>query len=395
MTSSILTPFDTGRVVELGRKTFRKQILPVGSINYKGRRINFTREYLAEVEKAYKAKAFDMVPAQMADAQNTHTDDPFRLRGEIKGVEVTDDGLYGYVELDDDAAKLVTEHPNVGVSARIVEDYTRADGKHFPKAMGQVLLTLDPRLPGMNPWEAVELSQDTGNAIDLSMEEWNMPKIKASEIEGLGDAITEAVKAAISQGQDPQATEADDQDQDEAVEDLDIDALTQALTDEFDGDADAAAAAINEILGDSDDESDSEEEGELVAASNDDRDQAIELARAEAHQAREQVAQFQTQLAQERFASRRRQLLEAGVTPAAIELARPFLATHAPHTVELSNGSSADATKAFGDLLELIASGRASVDMSAERGHSFVGDGDDDAREVAAMNEQFDEQFGR
>lgn len=391
MSTAILTPFDRGRVVELGRKTFRKQILPVGTINYKGRRIDFTRGYHEALLQAYRDGAFDMVPAQMADHANRHTDDPFRLRGEVKGMELADDGVYATFELDDDAAQLVKEHPDVGVSARIVEDYTRADGKHFPRAIGQVLLTLDPRLPGMKPWEAVELSQDTENQIDLSREEWNsMAKVKADEIEGLQDAITAAVRAAMAEGDKPhQDDEPDDAYGDEPDDEPELDGDEELSDEEI-----AQLAAL--LAGD--DESDAEETDEAdepIAASNDDRDGVIEMARAEAQQAREQVAKLHADIAAEKFKARKRDLLEKGVTPAAIELARPFLETHAPHVIELSNGKSADATEAVGQLLDLIATGRASVELGNERGHSFGGDGDETERELERMNGEFDERFGR
>ena len=62
MPEAILTPVQTGSPVDLSRTLFRKQILPIGTINYKGRKIAFTKEYLTDLANAFKTAAFDQVP---------------------------------------------------------------------------------------------------------------------------------------------------------------------------------------------------------------------------------------------------------------------------------------------------------------------------------------------
>ena len=56
----------------------------------------------------------------------------------------------------DEGAKVLRENPKLGVSARIVESYQRADGRHFTAALQHVLGTLDPRIPACargKPWK--------------------------------------------------------------------------------------------------------------------------------------------------------------------------------------------------------------------------------------------------
>ena len=63
---------------------------------------------------------------------------------------------------------MLSEHPYIGVSARIVEQYARSDGKFYPAAVQHVLATTDPRIPGLGAWQAVEMANESSITIDLS-----------------------------------------------------------------------------------------------------------------------------------------------------------------------------------------------------------------------------------
>jgi hypothetical protein len=170
--NAILTPYAKGNAAPAGRNLFRKQLLPVAKIDYKGRVIDFTRDYLAGLVTAFNDRAYDQVAFQLADEKNTHTEAPERFRGEIAALELTVDGLDVIVAATDAGAEVLRENPRLGVSAKIVEGYGRADGKFFPRALKHVLGTLDPRLTGMRPWEAVEAANDDGEVIDLTDAEY-------------------------------------------------------------------------------------------------------------------------------------------------------------------------------------------------------------------------------
>jgi len=166
--ASVITPFDATPAIELGN-AWRKRILPVGSISYQGRTLNFTRSYLQGLVRAWQDRAYDAVPLQLADAANTHTNDPERTRGRITSMELGDDGLYVTAELTERGQRVIQENPYLGVSARIVEQYQRADGAYFPAAVQHVLATLDPRIPGLGSWEPMDMSNgDSALTIDLS-----------------------------------------------------------------------------------------------------------------------------------------------------------------------------------------------------------------------------------
>lgn len=165
--ASVITPFDASPAIELGNQ-WRKRILPIGSIQYQNRELHFTREYLQGLVRAWQDRAHDAVPIQFADDSNRHTLDPERTRGQIVDMQLADDGLCVTAELSERGQRTLAEHPYIGCSARIVEQYQRADGKFYPAAVQHVLATTDPRVPGLGAWEPVNLSNESAVVIDLS-----------------------------------------------------------------------------------------------------------------------------------------------------------------------------------------------------------------------------------
>ena len=185
VTALVLTPFTAADAVELGNRQWVKKILPVGDVEYKGRLLHFDRRYLGSLVSAFRSRAYDQVPFQLADAHNTHTNDPERTRGEITGMELRGDGLYVTAALTPEGEQVLTANPKLGVSARIVEDYARSDGKHFTAAIQHVLGTLDPRIPGLGAWEAIEAASPVPDTvIDLSASTFAGEQQQASETEG-------------------------------------------------------------------------------------------------------------------------------------------------------------------------------------------------------------------
>jgi hypothetical protein len=177
MTTTLLTPMERGKARRSGASLWRKQLLPVSSINYKGRVIDFTREYLAGLVKAFTDRAYDAVPLQFADEENHHTERPEHRRGTVRALELTDDGLDMIVEAGADAAKYLAEYPDLGISAKIAENYERADGRFFPAALKHVLGTLDPRITGMRPWQEIAAANDDdGEILDLTGAAYTVPE---------------------------------------------------------------------------------------------------------------------------------------------------------------------------------------------------------------------------
>ena len=57
MTAWVYTPLLPGRAIELGHQLWRKRVLPVGDVSYKGRMLHFTRDYLDRLADAFRSPA--------------------------------------------------------------------------------------------------------------------------------------------------------------------------------------------------------------------------------------------------------------------------------------------------------------------------------------------------
>lgn len=157
--TALQTPYRRKDAQRVGARLWRKQLLPLDRVAYRGGVLDFTRGYLTELARNFNAGAADQVPFLLADAQNQHHSLPERFRGEVKGVEVEADGLYALIETSEEGSRLLAENPRLGVSARIRPE---------PKVLEHVLGTLDPVVTGMKPWEAIELSSGSAPVIDLT-----------------------------------------------------------------------------------------------------------------------------------------------------------------------------------------------------------------------------------
>jgi hypothetical protein len=199
MTTIVLTPPAPGRAIELGSQLWRKRVLPVGDVAYKGRMLHFTPGYLAELASAFARRAYDQVPFQLATDANSHTNDPERTRGQVIDMEAGPDGLWITAKVTPDGERVLAANPGLGVSARIVEDYARSDGTHFPAAIQHVLGTLDPRIPGLGGWQAIETASVPGETpvIDLSSADWDGVDISPAEIAAVDQAVAEADEEAF------------------------------------------------------------------------------------------------------------------------------------------------------------------------------------------------------
>jgi hypothetical protein len=363
MTSAVLTPERRGSLVELGNGRWKKQILPLGSINYRGRKITFDREYLTGLVQSFRKQACGPVPFQVADSDNKHTNDPLRRHGTVVDLEIADDGLYGVVELDETGQQLVEQYPDLGVSARIYENYERSDGQFFPAALQHVLGTLDPHVTGMRPWQAVALSQDvSGPVIDLSDSEFDNGKEEGKPVATKSDL--KSILAKLRESGDEAELSDEELDQLLAITDAmsEVDKTTDAsvedeLTDE---ELDALIAAAESEIGDEDstdvttsgdEDAETETEGgdqvpqtdpQLIAASNEQR-AAIELANARLEQTNIELAAVRQKLAAQEFESEQRTFAQQyGIPPQITELARPLLEGDS-HVIQLANGDEVDA----------------------------------------------------
>lgn len=361
---AIQAPINHAGAIDLSRTLYRKQVLKKGVVNYKGRRLVFDDAYLADLAASFRAGAYDQVPFVLATADNAHNMLPERCRGEIKAFVPTDDGLDALVELSEDAANIIAENPKLGVSCRIVEQLEQADGRKFPRAVQHVLGTLDPRITGMRPWEAVELSTPGQPVVDLTeatYEEAPVPELTEDEVARL--------RALLATAPDPVTPPAPAVQADDGPSDADIEAALAALL--ADSTPEPAAAGA-----------------ELSAETR----AALEFAQANDDQRRIELAAITAELDDERYRREAADLAAAGVPPHRIELAKPLLLGK-NHVVDLANGSKVDAGAVIRAVLEDC---KGEIDLSGEHGAAFPS-ASVPSDESAAANDlvaKFKEQYG-
>jgi hypothetical protein len=373
MTSKItvLTPTVNSDAIELGRTTWRKKILPIGTLPYEGRILDFTRGYLENIVSAFKDKAYDSVPLQLAGDDNSHTNAVDRSAGEIVGLETADDGLYATISATDKGSQILRDFPNLPVSVKLREDYQRDDGtssRKYPAALAHVLATWGPRVSGMGSWQAVALSdEDEGRLIDLS----------ALTFTPVGDSDqTSAITGEESQEGAPVAQLTEEElaavraiypvfkklaEDDEPTPPVNTEAAPQPPV--F-VEAPVVEEPVVEVV---------EEEPVLIAASEEDAPSidlaSVEMATRLDQQAIE-LAELKAERDSERWTVEAAELVrDYGIPPAIVSLCEPLL-KGSKHVVELSDGP-VDAGKVLRDVLHGVAKtyGRR-VDLSGPIGSS-------------------------
>lgn len=349
----VLTPQTVGQAVELsaGSGLWKKQILPARTVKYKGRDLNFDRKYFTELSRSFKRRAFDQVAIQIADGKNQHNNDPRNFGGDLVDLAVEDDGLYGIFRPAGDGAEVLEKNPKIGVSARILEGYQRSDGAHFGKALQHVLLTVDPHINGLKPWEKVtELSADEQpeNTIDLSSEteeESEMPTRKTT------------TKAAVQTGEQ-------DEDGEVTLSRAEYTAFQEMLAER------AAVLEFSESLEDEEEDEDGDEGAESEGADEAAVPETVRLA-LEAQSA--QILELTNTLRGKDVTRAVEDLQREGLAPAIIEAARPLLGLP-ESAIELSNGQSVDVAAAvrglLNSLVELSRNGEAFVQYDVELGRT-------------------------
>jgi hypothetical protein len=415
MTNALLTPFDLAAPTRTGRQMFRKQILKKGTINYKGQQITFDDPFLKDVVRSFNRGAYDQVPFVLADPKNRHNMDPERFRGEVKGLELTEDGLDMIVETTAEGAKTVQSNPRMGVSARIVQGLTKSDGRTYKRAIQHVLATMDPRLTGMRPWEAVDLSEEDGEGddevevIDLtaaSIKEGTRVANKTAKRAAAGsqtvqldlsnmtdERFQELLDFVAQDGEEPEDDgDGEDEDDDETVEEVTSKQTVkrkgfgkQVVEDVEDEDEDDED--------DDSDEDDDEEEVEPVAKSK--KREKVSLSNPVAKVKRAKVSKsrrLELELAADRWERKRGDFLRAGVPPVLLDLATPILSQPDKLVIDLSETGeeSVDAKVIVAKLLNEV---QGLIDLAPEMGHGISTTPDKESETGKALA-AWDKEYG-
>lgn len=365
----MLTPLELSSATRVSEGLWRKQVLPEGKINYKGREVEFTPAKLQAMVSSFRAHAFDSVPLVMADSDNKHTMDPRNATGRVVDVEYRPGhGLDLLVAPDEEARNFLAKNKDVGVSARIVEHYDRADGQYFEAAMQHALITFDPRIPGLAPWESVELSNEDGDLLDLSIYQFGAPGVGEEETT-MSDELTKlsaeeiadlkALLAVVKEAEAEDGTGTEDKDDDE-ISDAELERLAASLL-EADDDED------DDLVEDDTDAEDKAGDKELVTTHSNEGGEALELANARLNEQGEEIRRMADKLAEKDFLEEIRTFAnDYGIPPAITKKAEPLL--KGSHVMELSNGTSVDAGQVMRDVLKAVGETGKMLDLSGQLG---------------------------
>jgi hypothetical protein len=398
MSNALLTPRKRSTALDLANgRLWRTQLLPLGEINYKGRKVRFDKDYLLNLVNAFRENVFGQVPFQLATGDNKHTNDPERYRGKIVDLVLTGDGLDVLLQPTEDGEALLRKNPELGVSARIYESYERADGKSWPAALQHVLGTLDPRVPGMRTWKEVEVPVALSNEIG-EVEVVDLSDVTFGEREGGTD------KVAFSKEDRTQLIELLKKVRDGGVKDEDLEGLVDELGDEVDDETELTDEELDQLIasaeadqGESDDDDEGEEEDEegdldepalgrapaTVAASNGRRRGALELANARNAELGERLDLVQATLDDQAFTNEKRVLSkDYGIPPKVVDLARPLL-EGSGHVVELAGGDEIDAGSVMRRVLMELGKQIKLLDLSEQIGSGLQPDEDREEEEKA------------
>lgn len=333
-TTVMISPRFEEDVIELGNNTFKRKVLPKGTITYKGQKVTFNDKFLDNVVTSFKANPFDQTSFMLADSDNKHTLDPKQWGGEVTGLEKQADGLWAYFNLANDAAELIRKNKKMGVSCGIKVNYADAkSGKVYPAALHHVLGTLDAKVTGMGEWQEVTLSNEGEILQDLSDTKWV--------------TTTPPVRKPGTKVQPTQ----------------------QQLDD--------AAYAIALSLANDD------EGGDNV---DDAKDKGVTQAGPDLTLANERIGALEIELANARFDREAKDLIDAGVPPALIKLAEPVLRLPQPPVIELANNE--DNVEVAEVIRAILNESKGLLKLANEQGNSGDG-GDPDEQYEAKILKQW------
>lgn len=373
--TAILTPFVDLAAERVGRRRFWKQILPVTSIDYDGKKIDFDPSFHMDLSTAFKKRAFDQVPIVFADPRNGHNMDPRNFAGDVLDMEYRGDGpdggTWALIEADRDGAKAISKNPKLGVSARIRQAIEKADGRFFKRGIEHVLLTMNPRVTGMSPWQAVDLAEEDADVevVDLTAAEYqegtemgktatkgrrqSQPKIDLSALDDdeFKDLLVDLTAEVAERG-----IEVDD------LDDVDDD----ELDDEEETPTPRRKRSKVKVTKTTEKDEEVDDEDEEDDSDDDDADLSDRVIK------RSEVSQFgqmRIDLAKRDWKTKRDQYLAAGVPPVLLDLAEPVLIQPDEMVIDLADSDGKDKAVDFRQILtDMLDTVEGVVDLSDEMG---------------------------
>ncbi len=153
-----------GTVVELSGNMFRKQLLRIGEWvhpNDPSKKLTITKSLIKRLIENFKKGVLDKVPVP-----DTHTRSTLANTGYVVGLEETEDGLDGILQIEDeDALGKLRKKLIPGVSVSFTENYVdKETGENVGPVLFHAALVDNPYLKGMRDFEPVALGEEDEDA---------------------------------------------------------------------------------------------------------------------------------------------------------------------------------------------------------------------------------------
>lgn len=157
-----------------GYPRFKKHILNLGTLKYRGREFNLDDGWYSKLANNFRS-GVSMVQVPLADDQNHHSEDPLRNAGEVVGLERDGNRVYSVIEVRNPAvAQGIRSKTIMGASAFLAMDYTDSrTGRKVGPALLHHCLTNRPYVLDLEPYEeiaATSADTDSEGIIVLSPE---------------------------------------------------------------------------------------------------------------------------------------------------------------------------------------------------------------------------------
>lgn len=348
MTVAIQLPVERTEPTQLGRRLFRKQLLPLAQIRYKDGVLDFNRDALQGlVDDFNQGGENEMVPFLLADGARQHGDFTKLISGEVTGLELTDGGVDALIALTDEGAALVEKFPKLAVSASIEPDATDAvTGRKSKLQLKHVLGTIDPVVKGMSPWVRAQLAQENVEVIDLTAADF-----QGAHMDDYTDEEREVIRArreAAAQTPAQTATAVDD----------------KPLTEDEEREAEEALAKLGLFA-----------PAEPVAATlSSDGAEAINLAHQQLAEQASEIAKLRHDRDAEVWSGYRMKLLTAGVPKSMVDLAAEVFDPDKTKTIDLAEESVTSVRDRYGMVIRKLLEETPRLDLARELGAKMPSD---------------------
>jgi len=181
-TATVLAPRTSGAAQRISPFTWRKLILPTGSVTHGGKNLTFSADYIAQLADAFGRDDRDYTRLQLSGGL-----DPEDFGGQVLDLDPQPNGLWAIIRASARADAMLASDPSLPVSAAISENYERSDGEFFPAS-----------LQSINMGSAIGLSNPGGQeVIDLSHSAWtgdDRPADAGSASAGQGGPVVTRVR---------------------------------------------------------------------------------------------------------------------------------------------------------------------------------------------------------